>query len=91
MSKLTNYESAEDVAKGGCTVIIGLFVLALLALFFYNNATYRYCITTPDGRTSATYYTNAYTKRGDCLTFCEGNTHDSTQVCGVYRVRQINP
>ena len=69
-------------------LIIGFFVL-VFAHWLHLERTYRYRITVPEGRTSQSYYTDAYRQRGNCVNFQEEKSRDSSQVCGTYTITRL--
>ena len=73
--------------------LFGFAVLAVMVLAFIGwlhlEHTYRYRITVPDGRYSTSYYTNAYSQRGGCVSFLQETRHDSSQVCGMYSITRL--
>lgn len=73
--------------------LFGVVALIFFALVFFGwlhqEHTYRYRITVPAGSSNIWYYTNAYSKRGNCVSFCEAERRDSSQVCGAFTIVQL--
>ena len=69
-------------------LFLGVMALALCG-WWHLEHTYRYRISVPNGDYSLKYYTNAYSQRRGCVSFCQEEQRDSSQICGMYTITRL--